>query len=150
AADGALDGRAFASAVLLTDRSGGLVSYTADTPTREFQAAVRQFMADTVPVGPNNPPTLTGISVGTTRATTNLPVLLSGTGISDPNGDTLSYLWTATLNGRNVEVFGRFAPSAILLPPLAVGTYDVRLTVWDPGGLTAPIAGASVPVFPAP
>ena len=56
-------------------------------------------------------------------------VTLDGSGSADPNGDTLTYVWTE--NGS--QIASGVNPSV----SLAVGTHTITLTVTDPSGATA-------------
>ena len=60
-------------------------------------------------------------------------VLLNGGASSDPDGSTVSFAWTNVTGGANTPIastgFYDWNPGA--------GTYSVKLTVTDPGGLSA-------------
>jgi len=85
--------------------------------------------------GGNNPP------VANAGANQNVfegaTVVLSGSGSSDPDGDTLSYSWTQTA-GQTVSLQGANTVSASFVAPTvgAVRVYTFRLTVSDGKGGT--------------
>ncbi|MSP55777.1 MAG: hypothetical protein EXR69_09280 [Myxococcales bacterium] len=66
-------------------------------------------------------------------------VTLSGTGSSDPNGDTLLYVWTMTSRpgGSAALLSGSSSPSPTFTADL-VGNYEVSLTVSDGTSYSSP------------
>jgi prepilin-type N-terminal cleavage/methylation domain-containing protein len=77
----------------------------------------------------NQPP----VASFTATATGGGHLLLNGGGSSDGDGSTLTYAWTNVTGGANTALadtgFYDWSPGA--------GTYSVKLTVTDPGGLSA-------------
>ena len=58
---------------------------------------------------------------------------LNGSGSTDPDGDTLTYSWDTDGNGSFGDATGK-TPTVTYTNG---GTYQARLLVTDPGGLTA-------------
>ncbi|MBI4530150.1 MAG: DUF5011 domain-containing protein [Candidatus Latescibacteria bacterium] len=85
------------------------------------------------PAPVNNPPVANAGQDQTVECTSpsGAAVTLDGTGSNDPDGDPLTYSWSAT--GITFDNPASATPTAIF--PL--GTTTVTLTVTDPGGLTS-------------
>jgi len=77
----------------------------------------------------------TAIITGVTSANGSTSVTLSGSSSSDPNGDTLTFLWSQTA-GTNVS-FNSTAESITFTTPSAGGQLTFELTVDDGNGNTA-------------
>jgi len=75
-----------------------------------------------------------------TSGTAPLAVQLNGAGSSDPDGDTLSYSWDTDGNGS----FGDATGQTPTVTYTNGGTYQARLMVTDPGGLSS--TSAAVPI----
>jgi type II secretory pathway pseudopilin PulG len=73
------------------------------------------------------------VAAFTATATGGGHVLLNGGGSSDADGSTVTYTWTNVTGGANTQIattgFYDWRPGA--------GTYSVKLTVTDPGGLAS-------------
>ena len=86
-----------------------------------------------VPVTGNAPPVAVIAPPG--PAFVGLPVLLNGSGSSDPNGAIASFSWTLTSRPTgSLAALGQNTPTALLIPDRP-GTYVVQLVVSD-GTLT--------------
>ncbi len=75
---------------------------------------------------------------GPTTSAPSTTVYLDGVGSYDPNGDLLSYRWS--FDSLPSGSFAWFSSSTSAYPTFyadVVGTYVVRLTVTDPGGLSS-------------
>jgi hypothetical protein len=66
----------------------------------------------------------------------SVPVTLSGTGSTDPDGDTLTYAWTQTGGTPNVTLTGANTATATFTSPAAEATLAFQLTVNDGNGGT--------------
>ncbi len=66
-------------------------------------------------------------------------VTLDGSGSSDPDGDTLSFAWSQT-SGEAVTLSDADMARATFTAPETTGDLAFRLTVTDPGGLSASAA----------
>ena len=119
-----------------TSGQGAAVTWTAPNSTGAYDVTVTvtdgrggEVMDDvTITVRANEPPTVTSLATdvdwstpyGTIRVTCNA---------SDPDGDELTYEWSAT--GGNISGTG---PEAIWTAPEAIGTYHVTAVVRDRHG----------------
>jgi PKD domain-containing protein len=85
-------------------------------------------------IGPNRPPVITGVTVSPlgigVQSATNFT--FAGQGVSDPDGDPLTYAWTSS-DGTAITFSG---PTAAHVFGVS-GTFDVRVTVTDSKGLSA-------------
>ncbi|MCY3803642.1 MAG: SwmB domain-containing protein [Gammaproteobacteria bacterium] len=63
-------------------------------------------------------------------------VTLDGSGSSDPDGDELAYAWTQ-VSGGSVTLAGADTATPSFAAPESLGELAFRLTVTDPGGLSA-------------
>jgi hypothetical protein len=98
----------------------------------------------TITVRANNPPTVASLTAGAEWTTTSGSIQVTCTA-SDPDGDELSYEWTATAG--NISGTG---PVVSWTAPQAVGTYDVTVIVTDGyGGEAARSVSLSVVLPPA-
>lgn len=90
----------------------------------------------------NRPPVVGSLNVTPTgmgiQSATNFT--FNGQGISDPDGDTLTFSWTSS-DGQPIPSTASTASRVFT----ATGTFEIRLTATDPKGLTAS-ATASVSV----
>ncbi len=77
----------------------------------------------------NQPP----VASFTATATGGGHLLLNGGGSSDADGSSLTYAWTNVTGGANTG----FASTGLYDWRPGAGTYSVKLTVTDPGGLSA-------------
>ena len=108
---------------------------------RQPLANVSDSDSDSIPTPPaNRPPVMTGVSVSPQgmgiEQTTNFTFIAQG--VSDPDGDTLTYSWTSS-DGDTISSNASTASHVYRRS----GGFDMRLTVTDPKGLSA---SAVVPV----
>jgi hypothetical protein len=82
----------------------------------------------------NDPPQITAVTLPAGRVDTCGPATIAVTA-SDPNGDPLSYAWSAGGSPGTATVTGA-GPSATFAAS-AAGTYDVAVTVTDGSGASA-------------
>ncbi|MBI4872956.1 MAG: hypothetical protein HY814_15490 [Candidatus Riflebacteria bacterium] len=95
----------------------------------------------------NHAPTA-AVAVTPTTAVTGVPFQLDGRGSTDPDGDTLTYLWSVSIGGVPVHVAAPTSGRALFVSSLA-GTATIRLTVTDPrsasGSATAQVFVTDLP-----
>lgn len=81
----------------------------------------------------SNRPPVAAASATPTSGAAPLAVKLNGSASSDPDGDTLTYSWDMDGNGTFGDATGR-TPTVTYA---SGGTYQARLMVTDPGGLSS-------------
>ncbi|MCM2314126.1 MAG: PKD domain-containing protein, partial [Thermoanaerobaculia bacterium] len=91
----------------------------------------------------NAAPTSEGLAIRPTRSVAGTPVVVEATGVSDPDGDTLTVLWNF---GDGVVRSGRARDAHIFENP---GQFVVTATLSDPVGGTVSVSD-SVEILPRP
>jgi hypothetical protein len=89
----------------------------------------------------NDPPQITGITLGTSTSVTTCQPVAIGAQASDPDGDPLTYAWTVTSGAGAASITGAGADA--MLAAGVAGVYQIEVTVTDPAGaatsLTFPV-----------
>ncbi|MBI4868805.1 MAG: hypothetical protein HY816_17850 [Candidatus Wallbacteria bacterium] len=95
---------------------------------------------------PNNPPV--ALAVGPFTATTGSTVALDGTGSSDPDADSITYLWSGTDPQSISLTFSNPTSARTSFVPVLTGSHTVQLVVTDINGRASLVSGLSINVSP--
>jgi hypothetical protein len=119
--------------LIVSDKNGNLDVVWSDDTSRVNQILFSRFSVPVNPPPVNQPPVANAGADQTLQCAgpNGTPVTLNGTLSSDPQGQTLSFLWT---DDANNSVVGK---AAIVQLTVGMGTHTYTLTVTDTGGLSA-------------
>jgi glucose/arabinose dehydrogenase len=122
------------------------VDLEADPVSKDiFYVNIGQGTVNRISYASSNRAPTAAASASPTSGTAPLSVTFNGSASTDPDGDTLTYSWDTDGNGNFGDATGK-TPTVTYANG---GTYQARLLVTDPGGLTSTSTAVTITVTSA-